>query len=112
MPSLLLRLWIPRGELSSKIGYLQAPLTTLPHSCLSMHPALAVFDSGIDRLKLPIMQEIKIEDVPAGEERNFKRYPVSSIMHRYFDWIGEVEIGKSYRTLELHLIQSLRSGGE
>ncbi|OBZ76538.1 hypothetical protein A0H81_04029 [Grifola frondosa] len=52
--------------------------------------ALAVFDSGLDQLKLPVFRPFSPGD-PGEDEVTAKREPVALFVEQYFEWIGTAE---------------------
>jgi len=53
--------------------------------------ALALFDSGLDRLKLPIVRQVHDDAGQETESSPLKTEAVASFVHRYFEWVGTTE---------------------
>ncbi|KAH9947261.1 hypothetical protein B0H21DRAFT_739545 [Amylocystis lapponica] len=65
-------------------------------SSISVHPiALAVFESDLGRLRLPILRPVSPESlVPSGtptERTSARRESMTAFVEKYFEWIGDVE---------------------
>ena len=58
--------------------------------------SLAVFDAGLEGLKLPLMRPVSPEG-PLGEgpssstSESMRRESIAFLIQRYFEWVGTVE---------------------
>lgn len=58
---------------------------------------MAVFDAGLDKLRLPILLPVAIAEEATDRESTRvgpRRESVTHLVQRYFQWIGTVEEGK------------------
>jgi hypothetical protein len=64
--------------------------------CSGKATALAVFDSGLNDLRLPLMRPVSLnftEQNTQASSPSIRRESVSFLVQRYFEWTGTIEQG-------------------
>lgn len=86
--------------LSSYISLITHALTALNalSSQSSTTIALAVFDSGLDQLRLPVLRPVSPPEGESHTPSSVRREPVAPFVHNFFQWTGVVEAAGSPET--------------
>lgn len=54
---------------------------------------LAVFDSGLETLRLPLVKPVSLTDEDGQPISEVRRENVAFLVQRYFEWTGTIEEG-------------------
>ncbi|CCM04808.1 uncharacterized protein FIBRA_07001 [Fibroporia radiculosa] len=83
----------PEATLASYLSLISHALTAVNHLAVqsSIGVALAVFDSGLENLKLPVLRPISPGPGDQSQPATLRKESIAMCVEKYFEWTGTAE---------------------